>query len=157
MLGRWILGALVCLGLIAPASSPAQGARPAATSLEFIHAEGQFAIPVPLSPAVRAGNLIFVSGIPAYDKNGKLAVNDFPTQMKQVMESITGILKAAGVGWNRVVKVNVYITRREDFKEMNRIYASYFPDGKFPARTTAITPLPNPDFMLEIDCVAVRE
>lgn len=157
MPGRWILGMLVCLGLIAPASSSAQDAKLAATSLEFIHAEGQFAIPVPLSPAVRADNLIFVSGIPAYDKNGKLAVNDFPAQMKQVMESITGILKAAGVGWNRVVKVNVYITRREDFKEMNRIYASYFPDGKFPARTTAITPLPNPDFMLEIDCVAVRE
>jgi len=154
---RWILGTLVCLGLAAPASSWAQEAKPAATPLEFIHVEGQFAIPVPLSPAVRAGNLVFVSGIPAYDKNGKLAVNDFPAQMKQVMDSITGILKAAGVGWNRVVKVNVYITRREDFKEMNRIYASYFPDGKFPARTTAVTPLPNPDFMLEIDCVAVRE
>ncbi|MGM3273795.1 RidA family protein [Ralstonia sp. 24A2] len=157
MLERWMLGTLVCLGLVAPASSWAQEAKPAVTPLEFIHAEGQFAIPVPLSPAVRAGNLVFVSGIPAYDKNGKLAVNDFPAQMKQVMDSITGILKAAGVGWNRVVKVNVYITRREDFKEMNRIYASYFPDGKFPARTTAVTPLPNPDFMLEIDCVAVRE
>lgn len=157
MLGRRLAGVLCCLGLMAPHWVGAQEAARGAAPLEFIHAEGQFAIPAPLSPAVRAGNLIFVSGIPAFDKNGKLAVNDFPAQMKQVMETITGILKAAGVGWNRVVKVNVYITRREDFKEMNRIYASYFPDGKYPARTTAVTALPNPDFMLEIECIAVKE
>jgi enamine deaminase RidA (YjgF/YER057c/UK114 family) len=53
-----------------------------------------------------------------------------------------------------VVKVNVYLTRREDFKEMNRIYAAHFQAGKYPARTTAITLLPNPDFLLEIECVA---
>jgi enamine deaminase RidA (YjgF/YER057c/UK114 family) len=58
------------------------------------------------------------------------------------------------VGWDRVVKVNVYLTRREDFKEMNRIYAAHFQAGKYPARTTAITLLPNPDFLLEIECVA---
>jgi len=157
MLGRLKLGMFCCLALLAAGSSVAQDAKPGATPLEFLHEEGQFALPVPLSPAVTAGNLVFVSGIPAYDKNGKLAVNDFPAQMKQVMDRITGILKAAGVGWNRVVKVNVYIARREDFKEMNRIYASYFSDGKFPARTTAVTALPNPDFLLEIECIAVKE
>jgi len=135
MLGRLAIGALVCLGAFMPVSTHAQNAKRVAAPIEYIHAEGQFAIPVPLSLAVKVGNLIFVSGIPAYDKSGKLAVNDFPAQMKQVMDSTTGTLQAGDVGWNRVVKVNVFITRREDFKEMNRIYASYFPDGKFPART----------------------
>jgi 2-iminobutanoate/2-iminopropanoate deaminase len=62
------------------------------------------------------------------------------------------------VGWDRVVKVTVFLVRREDYKEMNRIYAAHFSPGKYPARTTAILPtLPNPDFLLEIDCEAVLE
>ncbi|WP_197340280.1 RidA family protein [Ralstonia solanacearum] len=133
-----------------------QSAHPQ-TPIEYIHAEGQYTIPVPLTPAVKAGNLLFVSGIPAFDKNGKLAVNDFTAQMNQVMENITGILKAAGVGWDRVVKVNVFLARREDFKEMNRIFAAHFQPGKYPTRTTAVTPLPNPDFLLEIECVAALD
>ena len=50
------------------------------------------------------------------------------------------------------------LTWREDFAEMNRIYATYFPTGNFPARTTAIMfALPQPDFLLEIECEAVLE
>jgi enamine deaminase RidA (YjgF/YER057c/UK114 family) len=92
-----------------------------------------------------------------FDKNGKLAVGDFPAQMKQVMQTITDILKASGAGWDRVVKVNILLARREDFKEMNSIYSTYFPTGKYPARTTAIVSLPHPDFLLEIECVAALE
>jgi reactive intermediate/imine deaminase len=126
------------------------------TPLEHIHVSGQHKVAAPLSPAVKCGNLLYVSGIPAYDDSGKLAVGDFPAQMKQVMANVTGILKQAGAGWDRVVKVNVFLTRREDFAEMNRIYAEHFPDGKYPARTTAIVySLPRPDFLLEIECVAV--
>ncbi|WP_247360730.1 RidA family protein [Ralstonia pseudosolanacearum] len=53
-----------------------------------------------------------------------------------------------------MVKVNVFLARREDFKKMHRIYAAYVQPGKAPARTTAVTPLPNPDCLLEIECVA---
>ena len=45
----------------------------------------------------------------------------------------------------------------EDFKEMNRIYAAHFQAGRYPARTTAVTALPNPDFLLEIECVAALD
>ena len=126
------------------------------TPLEHISVASQFKVAAPLSPAVKCGNLLYVSGIPAYDDAGRLAVGDFTAQMTQVMKSITGILAEAGGGWDRVVKVNVLLTRREDFAEMNRIYAAHFPDGKYPARTTAIVySLPRPDFLLEIECVAV--
>ena len=126
------------------------------TPLEYIHPEGQFKGDVPLSLAVKVGKQVFVSGIPAFDNKGKLAVGDFTAQMNQVMENITRVLTASGVGWNRVVKVNVMLTRREDFAEMNRIYTNYFPSGKFPARTTAIlSSLPQPDFLLEIECEAI--
>jgi enamine deaminase RidA (YjgF/YER057c/UK114 family) len=48
--------------------------------------------------------------------------------------------------------------RAADFDEMNRIYSSYFPEGKYPARTTVVVAgLPHPDFLLEIECEAVLE
>jgi 2-iminobutanoate/2-iminopropanoate deaminase len=113
---------------------------------------------VPLSPAVRAGNLVFVSGTPAFDATGKLAVGDFPAQMKQAMDNVTAVLKSAGTGWDRVVKVNVLLTRREDFAEMNRIYASYFADGHYPARTTTVVSgLSQSEFLIEIECEAVLD
>src|SRR5436190_17404996 len=113
---------------------------------------------IPVSSAVKVGKSIFVSGMPAFDANGKLAVGDFPAQMKQVMDNLAGILKTAGADWSRVVKTNVLLMRASDFAEMNRIYGSYFPDGKYPARTTVIVAgLPHPDFLLEIECEARLE
>ncbi len=113
---------------------------------------------IPVSSAVKVGKSVFVSGMPAFDANGKLAVGDFPAQMKQVMDNLTGVLKAAGTDWTRVVKTNVLLMRASDFAEMNRIYGSYFPEGKFPARTTVVVAgLPHPDFLLEIECEALLE
>jgi reactive intermediate/imine deaminase len=126
------------------------------SDLDYLRPGACFKGDVPLSLAVRAGPLIFVSGIPAHDASGHVATNDFPVQMVQVMDNITRILDAAGVGWDCVTKVNVLLTRREDFADMNRIYARYFQNGQYPARTTAIVvALPNPDFLLEIECQAV--
>ncbi len=126
------------------------------TSLEYIHPEGMFKGNVPLSLAVKVGQHLFVSGIPAFDTEGMLAIGNFTAQMNQVMENITRVLAASGAGWDRVAKMNVMLTRREDFAEMNRIYATYFPLGKFPARTTTIlVSLPQPDFLLEIECEAI--
>ena len=78
--------------------------------------------------------------------------------MKQVMENMTTVLQAAGTNWQRVVKTNVLLVRSGDFAEINRIYASYFPDEKFPARTTfVVAGLPHRDFLLEIECEALLE
>ena len=113
---------------------------------------------IPVSPAVKVGKLVFVSGTPAFDGNGKLAVGDFPIQMKQVMDNMTAVLKASGAGWDRVVRTNVLLIRSGDFPEMNRIYSMYFPEGRFPARTTVIVAgLPHPDFLVEIECEALLE
>ncbi len=126
------------------------------SDLEYLRPGGCFKGDVPLSLAVRTGPLIFVSGIPAHDNSGRVAINDFPAQMVQVMENITCILQAAGAGWDCVAKVNVFLTRREDLADMNRIYADYLQNGRYPARTTVIVvALPNPDFLLEIECQAV--
>ncbi|SHK28278.1 reactive intermediate/imine deaminase [Roseomonas rosea] len=127
------------------------------TPLEFIRPdEPQYAALPPLSPAVRVGNLVFVSGLPGFDRKGGLSVGDFPAQMRQAMANVGTVLREAGAGWGRVAKVNVLLTRAGDYEAMNRIYAEHFPDGRYPARTTAIVAaLPRPDFLLEIECVAV--
>ncbi len=141
--------------LLLVAGVPLAATQVGAQPIEYI---GKPVRGVPVSQAVKAGKLIFVSGTPAFDSDGKLAVGDFPAQMKQVMENMTAVLKAAGTSWQRVVKTNVLLVRSSDFAEMNRIYASYFPDGKFPARTTVVVAgLPHPDFLLEIECEALLE
>ncbi len=125
-----------------------------AQQLEYI---GKPVRGIPVSSAVKVGKFVFVSGTPGYDK-GKLAVGDFTAQMKQVMENISATLKASGTSMERVVKTNVLLMRAADFDEMNRIYSSYFPEGKYPARTTVVVAgLPQPDLLLEIECEAVLE
>ncbi len=126
------------------------------TALERIHVPGHHKVPSPITPAVKMGNLLFVSGIPAFDGEGRLAVGDFPAQMRQVMKNITEILTQAGTDWAHVAKVNILLTRREDFEEMNRIYAEHFPDGQYPARVTSVVySLPRQNFLLEIECFAL--
>jgi reactive intermediate/imine deaminase len=108
----------------------------------------------PLSQAVRVGSLVFVSGITPFAKELTLAKDDFPAQMRQVMENLTLILAAAGSSVDRVVKCTVILARREDWRAMNEIYRAYWPGKDFPARTAFEAKLPHPEFLVEIECVA---
>ena len=109
---------------------------------------------VPISQAVRAGNLVFVSGITPFTKDLQIAKGDFDAQMRQVMDNIVNILDEAGTGLDDVVKVTVVLTRISDFDAMNRIYRDYFGEDDHPARITIEAPLAHPDFLLEIECIA---
>ena len=109
----------------------------------------------PLSPAVRAGGFIFVSGQPAFYGDRQIAKNDFDAQMHQVVANIKALLEAAGSNLDKVVKANVILKRSEDFARMNEIYRQYFKEGEFPARTTIACDMGNPDFLLEIECIAL--
>ena len=142
------------VGLVFAAFSSGSSAQQANTPSDSFEYIGKSVRGVPVSPAVRIGRTLLVSGTPGFGEGGKLPA-DFPGQMKQAMENITKILSNAGAGWSHVGKVTVFLVRREDFAEMNRIYASYFADGRFPARTTlVVSALPQPDFLVEIECEA---
>lgn len=110
----------------------------------------------PIAHAVRTGDLLFVSGAAPYDINLKIAKGDFSAQMRQCMDNLVNVLKAGGSSLDRVVKVNVFLDRRDDFETMNAIYAEYFGSdpASWPARTTVEARLPRADFLLEIECVA---
>ena len=68
------------------------------------------------SPAIRAGNLLFVSGqIPIEPKSGTLLTGDITEQTEQVMRNITALLKAAGADFNNVVRTTVFLADMNDF------------------------------------------
>jgi 2-iminobutanoate/2-iminopropanoate deaminase len=108
----------------------------------------------PLSHAVKIGNLVFVSGTTPLYGERQLAKGDFAAQMHQVMKNIQTILEEAGTTLDKVAKVNVILTRIEDFEQMNTIYRIYFKDGNYPARTTIEAPLAIDGMLLEIECIA---
>jgi 2-iminobutanoate/2-iminopropanoate deaminase len=109
---------------------------------------------VPLSNAVKAGGLVFVSGTVAFTPDGQVARGDVRAQVRQTLENIKAVLEAAGSSLERAVKINVILTRAGDFAAMNEVYREYFREGNYPARTTIEARLMNPDLLVEIECVA---
>lgn len=126
------------------------------TNIDYVHPPEHFLGNVPLTPATRVGPFLYVSGTPGFNVAGEIDRVNFSAQMRQVMDNITRILHSVGAGWDRVAKVNVFLTRSQDVQEMNTIYRQYFSTAYYPARTTVIVAsLPQPDFLVEIECQAV--
>jgi 2-iminobutanoate/2-iminopropanoate deaminase len=123
-------------------------------AIQHLHTDRIRKSRVPLSNAVKVGDLIYVSGTTPFAKDDSIAKNDFPAQMRQVMENLKIILEDAGSSLDKIVKTNVILVRISDFAAMNEIYRTYFKEGQYPARTTIEAPLANKDFLLEIECVA---
>lgn len=109
---------------------------------------------VPLLLAVKVGNLIFVSSTTPFSNDYQVAKGDFPAQMRQTMENMKAILEESVSSLDKVVKVNVILTRTTDFQAMNEIYRTYFKEGHYPAQTTIKAKLASKEFLLEIECVA---
>ncbi|MBL8205569.1 MAG: hypothetical protein JNM09_15140 [Blastocatellia bacterium] len=110
---------------------------------------------LPFSPAVRAGDLIYVSGTMATDPQGKLVPGTIQEQTKHTLENIAQILKAAGVGLDRAASVHVYLKNASDFEAMNEVYRRFWPKAP-PVRTTIVAGLVLPDALIEISLVALR-
>lgn len=108
---------------------------------------------MPLSAAVTAGNLVFVSGQVPFNDNGEL-VSGFDEQVIQVIKNIENALRHAGLTLENVVKCNVWLTNPDDFNRFNEIYAEYFGNNP-PARTTVCSAL-LVDTAIEIDAIAFK-
>jgi 2-iminobutanoate/2-iminopropanoate deaminase len=112
----------------------------------------------PYSPSLVWGNLVFISGQGPIDPGtGKPVLGDIKDQVRQVFANLDSLLKASGSSRRSVLKVTVYLADMDNFKDMNTIYADYFQDVTFPARTTieaARLPL---DIGVEIDVIAFIE
>jgi 2-iminobutanoate/2-iminopropanoate deaminase len=111
----------------------------------------------PYSPAVRAGDYIFISGQVAVDAvTNETRLGDVQSETRQILTNIQKILEGCGACLADVVRCGVYLTNADDFGAMNEVYAQFFGDAK-PARTTLIVAaLPLKDAKVEIDAMAYK-
>jgi 2-iminobutanoate/2-iminopropanoate deaminase len=115
--------------------------------------------PAPIGPynqAIRAGNMLFISGQVCIDPaNGQLKNKDLQEETHQVMHNLKAILQEAGMTFSDVVKTTIFLTDMHRFSEVNEIYGKYFSDS-FPARETVqVSALPK--FVnVEISMIAVK-
>jgi 2-iminobutanoate/2-iminopropanoate deaminase len=123
-------------------------------SKEIIKTEFAPAAIGPYSQAVKAGNLLFVSGqIPIDYKTKNVVTDGIETETHQVMKNIIAILEAAKTTIDKVVKTTIFIKDMNDFAKINAIYSSYFTTD-FPARETVeVSRLPK-DVNVEISAIA---
>jgi len=108
----------------------------------------------PYSQAVRAGNLLFVSGQVAIEPaTVNLVSGDIAAQTRRVFQNIGEILTAAGTSFDAVVRTTVYLMDMNDFAAMNEVYATFF-TAPAPARATIqVARLPR-EARVEIDVIA---
>jgi len=110
---------------------------------------------LPYSPAIKAGDYVFVSGqVGSVDDKGR-EIKGIEAQTRRCLENMKQVLEAAGLSLNDVVKVTIFLVNVGDFAKMNEVYQSYFPKD-YPARSTAITGLVRPAMLVEMECIAYR-
>jgi len=109
----------------------------------------------PYSPAVKAGDCIYVAGQISVDPtNGQFIPGDVQVETRQVLTNVKAILEGCGASMSQVVRCGVYLIDAGDFQAMNEVYAEFFGNAK-PARTTIIVAaLPRPGAKVEIDAIA---
>src|SRR5688500_16709807 len=107
----------------------------------------------PYSPAVVAGDLVFVSGILAADAEGRIS-GDITAQTRRVLARLEEVLVAAGSDLAHALTVHVYLRRGEDFGAMNAVYQTAW-KAQPPSRTTVVADPLGPDTLIEVAAVAV--
>ena len=108
------------------------------------------------SPAVRAGDFIYVAGQGPIDPaTNQMSYGDIRHETRLVMGNIQKILEGCGAALTDVVKCSVFIADGKDFGAMNEVYGQFFGDAK-PARTTVETKFADPKMKVEIDCIAYK-
>ncbi|HOV15538.1 MAG TPA: RidA family protein, partial [Spirochaetota bacterium] len=108
----------------------------------------------PYNQGVIVGNMIYTSGQIPLDKDGVLVSDDIDKQAKQCLENISAILESAGSDKSKIVKTTIFLTDLSSFQKVNEVYAKYFENEQFPARTTVeVSKLPK-DVKIEIEAIA---
>ena len=110
----------------------------------------------PYSPAVRAGDFIFVAGQGPIDPaTNQMSFGDIRHETRLVMMNIKRILEGCGASMQDVVKCSVFLSDGRDFAAMNEVYAEFFGSAK-PARTTVEAKFATPQMKVEIDAIAYK-
>ena len=122
---------------------------------QVIHTDNAPAAIGPYSQAIKAGNMLFVSGqVPFVPETMEIVEGDVKAQTAQSLKNLQAILKEAGADFSNVVKTTVFIKDMNEFAQINEVYAEYFGENK-PARACVeVARLPK-DVKVEIELIAV--
>ncbi len=109
---------------------------------------------VPYSPAIKAGDYVFVSGQVGHVDSQGNKLEGVEAQTRQVLNNVKRVLEAAGSSMDDVVKTTVFLVKAEDFSKMNEVYKTFFTKD-LPARSTVIVAaLARPEMVVEIETIA---
>ena len=122
---------------------------------QVIHTENAPKAIGPYSQAVKAGNMLFVSGqVPFVPETMEIVEGDVKAQTAQSLKNVQAILAEAGLDFSHVVKSTVFIKGMNEFAQINEVYAEFFGENK-PARACVeVARLPK-DVKVEIEVIAV--
>jgi 2-iminobutanoate/2-iminopropanoate deaminase len=111
----------------------------------------------PYSQGVRVGSTIYYSGqIPLDPKTGQVVSGGIDVQARRVMENISGLLRAEGLGFANIVKTTIFLADIGDFQTVNEIYGGYFKQAP-PARSTVQAGALPKNVRIEIEVIAVAD
>jgi 2-iminobutanoate/2-iminopropanoate deaminase len=126
-------------------------AHPVTTELEFYPSPRPQAV---FSPAVRFGNLLFVSGQIGTDSTGRVVQGGIQAEGRQALNNMQTTLERYGSSLDRVVKCTVFLADMKDYSEFNQIYATYFRARK-PARSAVAVSGLAANAHVEVECIGV--
>jgi len=108
------------------------------------------------SHVVKDGNTVYVAGQVARNSNGEtIGVGDFNAQAEQVFRNVQAALESVGTNMSHLMKLNVFMTHREDFPEYRVIRPKFVPDDALPVSTLIFcSGLADPDFRIEVEVIA---
>ena len=108
------------------------------------------------SHVVKDGNTVYVAGQVARNSNGEtIGVGDFNAQAEQVFRNVQAALESVGTSMSHLMKLNVFMTHREDFPAYRVIRPKFVPDDALPVSTLIFcSGLADPDFRIEVEVIA---
>lgn len=111
----------------------------------------------PYSQAIDCGSFLVTSGqVPFDPKTGEFVPGGIQEQTRQVLTNVKAILEAAGLTMDNVVKTTVFLQNMSDFAAMNAVYAEFFTEGQYPARSAVeVGALPR-GALVEIETICVK-
>lgn len=140
---------VICVAGCGGGRGPVQ-TGPTGPTVEFRTAGRQIG---PFTPAVRVGDLLFLSGKIGTDSAGRLVPGGIGPETRQVMENIRAELARNGSSMDRVVKCTVFLTDMREWGDMNAVYAAFFPNNK-PARSALGASGLAAGARVEVECIA---
>ena len=110
----------------------------------------------PYSQAIDLGNMVITSGQLPIDPATGAFPEGIKAQTNQSLSNVKAILEAAGLTMDSVVKTTVFLSDMNNFAAMNEVYATFFSEGNYPARSAVeVARLPK-DALVEIEVIATK-